>query len=240
MPNRTKLLGGKLLGAGFVGYMLHFPGRLIENAVMGWIQEWLEGKNQYLLPLTEQILTIFIEWVAPMAGAFGMIWLAFFVGARYGTPWQGIRETNDARIEEQPKKINKQDASIGNNEAPAPVLYLQVWNDEVDVKPAGHQGFARFYAGNRRTMSAYLHFRPMPEMLIERVVADVGGDALLSDWDSLKIWETYTQYVYFDVPDNLEPGLHEVSVRAYGEGRWWPIRNKLTLNFPSVQEIDLS
>ena len=83
MRKRLSVPGLKLIGSLVLGYLLHkFPARFIEDSLMGWLQNWLAERQEFLYPLTEQILTIFIAWIAPMIGAIAVVWLVFYLGTK--------------------------------------------------------------------------------------------------------------------------------------------------------------
>ena len=58
-------------------YALHFPGRFVENMFMGWLQGRLAEREKVLMPLSEQVVSITISWLAPFLVAFAIVWGAF-------------------------------------------------------------------------------------------------------------------------------------------------------------------
>ena len=99
-----RFLTGKIAGSAILAYVLHFPFRFIEDLFMGWLQGWLTTREEELFPLVESTLTIFIEWVAPLFGAIGLVWLAFY----FGTKNQRKVQTEIAISKRSPRNLGGQ------------------------------------------------------------------------------------------------------------------------------------
>ncbi len=61
-----------VLGGCVGSYLLHFPLRLLEDIMMGWIGEGIETHWQ-------TFLSVFVVWILPFIIVFGAIWLGYWL-----------------------------------------------------------------------------------------------------------------------------------------------------------------
>ena len=89
MRHHINTTWAKVLLALVIGYILQFPAKLIEDAVIGWINHRIAGRHQVLIPWVEKLLTILIQWVAPFTAAILLIWVAITLDRRQRATTKG-------------------------------------------------------------------------------------------------------------------------------------------------------
>ena len=95
----------------------------------------------------------------------------------------------------------------------------------------GENGFAEGTRGESLILRLHVEFWAMPPMLVESVELGIMGRRILSNWEPTAVGTFRGQYIYFGVPNWVNPGQHKVRLVAFAGGKEWH-SDKLSITFP--------
>lgn len=150
-------------------------------------------------------------WAHPMAGIAlsitGIVWLLLAV-----PKWGPLRKYWESK------------AKSGR------FFSIQSSNDIAFGKPGEH-GFAKSAKGESLILRLPVELRAIPHMLVESVELDVMGKRIPSNWEPAKVGTAWVQYIYFGIPNWVNPGRHKVRLVAFAGGKEWS-SDEFSIPFP--------
>lgn len=223
MWKRLKIPSLKIISAAVLGYFAHFPARFLEDILMGWLQDWLAERQEFLYPLTQQTITILIEWIVPIVGAIVIVWLVFYLGTRHRS---GASERSFVPIIGTIEAGSPGDDMTRSRLQPTvPPLELMIRTRTVGfgdsgtgVRPHTEDGNPVLMVGIETDLEA------MASMHVESLALKILGESIpCADWHPLDVGTGFdvARLQWFALPSRVVAGTYTVSLEAWANGRLW-------------------
>ncbi len=170
----------KLIATGVGGYLLHFPLRLLEDWIMGLIETEVANNWQIFIRFV-------IEWIMPFVVAFGLI----YIGYRVRIPAILIAKQKKGAL-------GKKGFSI-------------VWVRKNAFFLRGNTGAVYLYKGQEKegktlVLEGRISINTLRRIQLESLKLDIGGQLLISDWESREFTTSKDWDARFDIPSDIQRG----------------------------------
>ena len=113
----------------------------------------------------------------------------------------------------------------------APQLFIRA-EDHAFGEP-GRPGYPQPKTGATRLLRIDVLLTPTNGLQVESIELEVQGKRIPSTWKSSDVYGVASGgYIYFEVPSDVTPGPHQVSLVALADGKWWESPH-FSLTFPA-------
>lgn len=199
-----------------------------KDAKRGWTDWRFVIADMVALPL----LAVFVSF--PIAiGVAALSLSAVWVGATASAP---VRQRNEAR---QALALSQQELAALNEADGRPILaasQLHIRSLEHDFGEPGKRGYPQPKTDATRLLRIHVLLTPTNGLQVESVELEVQGKRIPSTWESNEVSSVPSgQYIYFEVPPDVTPGDHQVTLVALADGTPWRSR-RFSLTFPAISD----
>ena len=115
-------------------------------------------------------------------------------------------------------------------------LFSIQYQGDIDFSTPMTRGFPDSPSGEKLMLRILVGFVAIPAVLVESVTLEVIGKRIPSNWESAGIGQSYGQYIYFGIPNWVNPGKHSVRLFAFADGKEWS-SEEFSVDFPEQKTI---
>ena len=133
------------------------------------------------------------------------------------------------------KELNMQADASSAKQVSSRFFSIQFWGDIAFGRP-GASGFPESPSGDLLMLRLLVGFIAIPDMEVESVTLEIMGKRIPSNWVPAGVGQNYTQYVYFGIPNWVNPGQHSVKLFAFTDGKEWS-SEEFQISFPEQKVI---
>ncbi len=171
------------------------------------------------------LLTSNTGWgaVGSAVSALALLVLAFL----YNLIRAPFRQRDEARA-----AAAARDGSPSSPKLATPQLFIR--SDGHQFGKPGQQGYPQPNSDATRLLRIDLVLTPTNGLQVESVELEVQGKRIPSTWESNEVSSVPSgQYIYFEVPPDVTPGDHQVTLVALADGTRW-LSPHFSLTFPAA------
>ena len=207
------------------------------------VRRAFKGKLAFAQSLTfvVSIIAALIVYFIPGVEGEVSIWLLIIPLSVFGaTVAVGLILAPYAEYRDLAKRVRTDEVGAGSAESPilpAYQLFIDLVDDDYDFKEPGTSGHPSSTTGASLSLRTYVGLRALHDTRVESLELEVLSRRIPSSWNTNVAGDILTSiYVYFEIPDWVNPGEHLVRFVAFAGGRWWRSPD-YTITFPSRADI---
>ncbi len=103
---------------------------------------------------------------------------------------------------------------------PTPELFIE--GSEFEFGEPGKRGYPESKIGAASILRVSVYLNTTNGMQVECIELEVQGKRILSSWESHAVYGVPSgMYIYFEIPPEITPGLHQAKLVALANGKWW-------------------